>query len=105
MSESQGLQGSPNEWPKAVFYVALAFSVYQIVTAAFHPFTSQVLRAGHVGFLLLLVFLCYPAFGKNRPWQPAAWLLGLAGMATALYQWYFEADLIQRSGDLTTATW
>ena len=22
-------------------------------------------------------------------------------MATAFYQWYFEADLIQRSGDLT----
>jgi TRAP-type uncharacterized transport system fused permease subunit len=24
-------------------------------------------------------------------------------MATAFYQWYFEADLIQRSGDLTQA--
>ena len=31
-----------------------------------------------------------------------AWVLGLAGFATFFYQWYFEADLIQRSGDMTT---
>ena len=57
MSESKGLHASPSEWPRALFYVALLFSIYQIVTAAFHPVTSQVLRAGHVGFLLLLVGL------------------------------------------------
>ena len=60
------------------------------------------LRAGHVGFLLLLVFLCYPARGTGKPFQPVAWVLGLAGFATFFYQWYFEADLIQRSGDMTT---
>ncbi|UYP30474.1 TRAP transporter permease [Pseudomonas sp. Z8(2022)] len=102
MSEQEGLNASPSQWPKTLFYVALAFSVYQIVTAAFHPVSSQVLRAGHIGFLLLLVFLCYPAIGNKRPFQPVAWVLGLAGMATFGYQWYFEADLIQRSGDLTT---
>jgi len=103
MSETQGLHSSPSEWPKTLFYVALLFSTYQIITAAFHPVSSQVLRAGHVGFLLLMVFLCYPAKGNGRPWQPLAWLLGLAGMATAFYQWYFEGDLVQRSGDLTGA--
>ncbi|AJE21988.1 TRAP transporter permease [Azotobacter chroococcum] len=103
MSESQGMSASPSQWPWSLFYVALLFSTYQIVTAAFHPVTSQVLRAGHVGFLLLLVFLCYPARGTARPFQPLAWLLGLGGMATFAYQWVFEADLIQRSGDLTTA--
>ncbi|MCY1395240.1 TRAP transporter, 4TM/12TM fusion protein [compost metagenome] len=101
MSESQGLSASPSQWPKALFGVALLFSTYQIVTAAFPLVSSQVLRAGHVGFLLLLVFLCYPARGNGRPFQPLAWLLGLAGMATFAYQWIFEADLIQRSGDLT----
>lgn len=50
-----------------------------------------------------MVFLSYPAHGKQRPWQPLAWALSLASVATALYQWVFEADLIQRSGDLTTA--
>ena len=104
MSEqNNGLAASPSDWPKALFAVALLFSIFQIVTAAFHPVSTQILRAVHVGFLLLLVFISFPALGKGRPWQPLAWLLGLAGMATAIYQWYFEADLIQRSGDLTTS--
>ncbi|MBC3374936.1 TRAP transporter permease [Pseudomonas sp. SWRI92] len=104
MSEDQhGIATDPRDWPKTLFYVALLFSVFQIITAAFSPVSSIVLRAVHVGFLLWVVFLSYPAYGKQRPWQPLAWALSLAGVATALYQWVFEADLIQRSGDLTTA--
>lgn len=104
MSEDQhGIATDPRDWPKTLFYVALLFSIFQIVTAAFSPVSSIVLRAVHVGFLLWVVFLSYPAYGKQRPWQPLAWALGLGGMATAVYQWVFEADLIQRSGDLTTA--
>lgn len=103
MSEDQhGIPANPRDWPRTLFYVALAFSIFQIETAAFSPISSQVLRAVHVGFLLWVVFLSYPAYGTNRPWQPMAWLLSLAGIATAAYQWEFEADLIQRSGDLTT---
>ncbi|MCP1419504.1 TRAP transporter 4TM/12TM fusion protein [Pseudomonas laurylsulfativorans] len=101
--EHQGISANPRDWPKTLFYVALLFSIFQIVTAAFSPVSSQVLRAVHIGFLLWVVFLSYPAQGKARPWQPLAWLLSLAGIATALYQWVFEADLIQRSGDLTPA--
>ncbi|MCQ4317686.1 TRAP transporter permease [Stutzerimonas zhaodongensis] len=102
LQQEQGLAGSAANWPKALFYVALLFSTYQIIMAAFHPVSSQVLRAGHVGFLLMVVYLCFPAKGNGRPWQPLAWVLALAGMGTAFYQWYFEGDLIQRSGDLTT---
>lgn len=104
MSEDQhGIATDPRDWPKTLFFVALLFSVFQIVTAAFSPVSSIVLRAVHVGFLLWVVFLSYPAYGKQRPWQPLAWVLSLGSVATALYQWVFEADLIQRSGDLTTA--
>ncbi|MDN7143055.1 TRAP transporter permease [Pseudomonas sp. JQ170] len=104
MSEQpQGLTAGVGSWPKALFIVALAFTTFQIITAAFHPFSSQVQRAGHVGFLLMLVFLSYPALGKARPYQPLAWVLGLLGLGTALYQWWFEGDLIQRSGDLSQA--
>ena len=102
LQQEQGLAGSAADWPKTLFYVALLFSIYQIIMAAFHPVSSQVLRAGHVGFLLMVVYLSFPARGNGRPWQPLAWLLALAGMGTAFYQWYFEGDLIQRSGDLTT---
>ncbi|WP_264312474.1 TRAP transporter permease [Pseudomonas putida] len=103
MSEvSHGLHVSTDRWPATLFAVALAFSIFQVATAAFPLISTQVLRAVHVGFLLLVVFLSYPVVGHHRPWQPLAWLLGIAGMATAVYQWYFEGDLIQRSGELTT---
>jgi len=81
MSEDQhGIATDPRDWPKTLFYVALLFSVFQIVTAAFSPVSSIVLRAVHVGFLLWVVFLSYPAYGKQRPWQPLAWVLSLAWM-------------------------
>lgn len=99
--DNHGIPADPRNWPKTLFFVALLFSIFQIVTAAYSPVSSQVLRAVHVGFLLWVVFLSYPAYGKSRPWQPLAWILSLAGVATAIYQWVFEADLIQRSGDLT----
>ena len=84
--------------------MAVAFSTYQVYTAAFAPLSSVVMRALHVGFLLLLTFLMFPTFarhGRRGAWF--GWLLGGLGVAVGLYQWIFEADLIQRSGDLTTA--
>lgn len=104
MSETQpALTGQVSEWPKALFTVALLFSIFQIVTAAYHPISTQVQRAGHVGFLLMLIFLSFPTYGRERPQPLLAWILAALGMSTAFYQWIFEADLIQRSGDLTTA--
>ena len=81
--EHHGISANPRDWPKSLFYVALLFSIFQIVTAAFSPLSSQVLRAVHVGFLLWVVFLSYPAHGTDRPWQPLAWLLS-AGLARLL---------------------
>ena len=104
MSETQpALTSQVSEWPKALFTVALLFSIFQIVTAAYHPISTQVQRAGHVGFLLMLIFLSFPAYGRERPQPLLAWILAAIGMSTAFYQWIFEADLIQRSGELTTA--
>ncbi|MDG4559860.1 MAG: TRAP transporter permease [Candidatus Competibacter sp.] len=104
MSETQpALTGQVSEWPKALFTVALLFSIFQIVTAAYHPISTQVQRAGHVGFLLMLIFLSFPTYGRERPQPVLAWILAALGMSTAFYQWIFEADLIQRSGELTTA--
>src|SRR5437667_497257 len=84
---------------------ALAFSTYQLFIAAFSPLSSLVTRSLHVGFLLLLSFLIYPiARSANR--RRIAWydaLLAALGFGLAFYHWMFEADLIQRSGDPTTA--
>ncbi|MCC7325417.1 MAG: TRAP transporter permease [Burkholderiales bacterium] len=88
----------------AIFAIAVAFSTYQVYTAAFAPLASVVMRALHVSFLLLLTFAMFPTFGRGGgrfAWF--GWVLGAVGVATGLYQWLFEADLVLRSGDLTTA--
>jgi TRAP transporter 4TM/12TM fusion protein len=89
-----------------IFWIALAFSSFQLWTAAFSPLSSQVVRAIHVGFVLLLVFALRPGFRSQGAGQPMlAWLLGLTGFVFGFYHWYFEADLTLRAGELTTADW
>ncbi|MEZ5661978.1 MAG: TRAP transporter permease [Burkholderiaceae bacterium] len=90
----------------AIFWIAIAFSAYQIWMAAFHPLSSQVIRALHVGFVLLMIFVLFPPMGGRAPvWKALGWLLGLAGFASGLYQWVFESDLTLRAGELTQADW
>ncbi len=93
-----------NAW-KVVAGVALAFSTYQLVVAAFSPLSSLVTRSLHVGFLLLLAFLIHPVSTKADRHRIAWYDAFFAALAftLALYHWVFEADLIQRSGDPTIA--
>jgi len=89
---------------KTVVFAAIAFSAYQLMVAGFSPLSSLVTRAFHVGFLLLIAFLLYPAMQRAKPqtripWYD--WILALSGFGLAFYHWIFEADLIQRSGDPT----
>ena len=87
---------------RAAFWIAFAFSIFQLWTAAYGNVPSQVVRAMHVGFLLLLGF---SLVGNLVAKQPAAkaffWLLGIAGFLTGIYQWVEYAPLIRRSGFLT----
>ncbi|SBW12768.1 TRAP transporter, 4TM/12TM fusion protein [uncultured Alphaproteobacteria bacterium] len=89
---------------KAMFAIALAFAVWQVYIAAYAPLSSVVLRAIHVGFLLLMVFgLSSAKAGRPLAVKGADWIFGLAAFATGLYQWVFEGDLILRAGDPSTA--
>ena len=83
----------------ALFWVAIVFSTFQIVTAAFSPLSSPVVRAVHVGFLLLVTFALYPPFQLKG----LGWLIGAAAFVAGLYHWVFEADLVLRAGDMTAA--
>ena len=88
--------------PRAVFWIAVVFSCFQVYTAAFSPLSSQVVRAIHVGFVLLMVFTLYPnMFG--RPTKLLGWLLGIVGFAFSFYHWIFESDLTARAGEMTDA--
>ena len=85
--------------------VALAFSTYQLVIAAFAPLSSLPTRSIHVGFLLALTFLIYPIGQRanRRRIAPHDALLALLGFSLALYHLVFESALIQRSGDPSVA--
>ncbi|TPJ40760.1 TRAP transporter permease [Mesorhizobium sp. B2-5-13] len=88
---------------KAAFAIAVAFSAFQIYIAAYGSLPSQVVRAMHVGFLLLLGFaLIANLRATSLPAKAFFWALGLLGFGTGLYNWVFYTDLIRRSGFLTT---
>ncbi|PTE07481.1 TRAP transporter permease [Mesorhizobium helmanticense] len=106
--EEEPLEGLPPGFGegsagKAAFLIAIAFSVFQIYIAAYGSIPSQVVRAMHVGFLLLLGFaLIANLRAKSVPAKAAFWTLGVLGFGTGLYNWVFYTDLIRRSGFLTT---
>jgi TRAP transporter 4TM/12TM fusion protein len=88
---------------RAAFAIAVAFAAFQLYAAAYGALPSQVVRAMHVGFLLLLAFALIGNLrartAAGRAWF---WALGLAGFLTGVYNWVFYADLIRRSSFLTT---
>ena len=85
---------------RALFFIAVAFSAFQLWTAAYAPLPSQVIRAVHVGFLLLLLF----GLIANRPPLKRGragifWTLGAVAFLVGLYHWVFYADLLLRAGE------
>uniref|UniRef100_UPI00333EE125 TRAP transporter permease n=1 Tax=Castellaniella defragrans TaxID=75697 RepID=UPI00333EE125 len=87
--------------PRVIFWIAVAFSCFQIWTAAYSPISSQVIRAIHVGFVLLMIFALHP--GGSRAGMALSWTLGLAGFAASFYHWIYEAELTARAGQMTDA--
>jgi len=88
---------------RAAFWIAFSFSLFQLWTAAYGTLPSQVVRAMHVGFLLLLGFaLLGNLVAKTRAGTAWFWLLGILGFLTGIYQWINYVPLIHRSGFLTT---
>jgi TRAP transporter 4TM/12TM fusion protein len=84
---------------QGIYAVAIAFSTFQVITAAFAPLSSSVVRAVHVGFLLLMTFTLFPPLRQR--WL--GWIIGGVAFTTGIYHWVYEADLVQRSGDLIPA--
>ncbi|MBX3577311.1 MAG: TRAP transporter permease [Rhizobiaceae bacterium] len=101
-------EGLPPGWgvgagAKIAFAIAVAFASFQLLTAAYAFLPSQVIRAMHVGFLLLLGFGLLAQLRATTPTGKAIlWGLGIAGFATGLYQWVEYVPLLRRSGFPTT---
>ncbi|WP_345796544.1 TRAP transporter permease [Castellaniella sp. MT123] len=100
MSSAHDLADQP--MPRSVFWIAVIFSCFQIWTAAYSPLSSQVIRAIHVGFVLLMVFSLYSG-RQGSPRAIIGWVLGILGFGLSLYHWVYEADLTARAGQMTDA--
>jgi TRAP transporter 4TM/12TM fusion protein len=88
---------------RAAFGIAIAFALFQLWTAAYGTLPSVVVRAMHVGFLLLLAFaLLGNLMAKTRLGRGMLWALGVAGFLTGVYQWVFYAQILRRTGFLTS---
>jgi TRAP-type uncharacterized transport system fused permease subunit len=88
---------------KVAFGIAIVFSCFQLFVATYGVLPSQVQRAMHVGFLLLLGFVLLGNLRAHTLLGRAVlWILGILGLATGVYNWVFYLPLIQRSGFLTT---
>ncbi|MGZ9033300.1 MAG: TRAP transporter permease [Rhodospirillales bacterium] len=84
---------------RPLFWIALAFCAFQIVTAAYSPLPSQIVRAVHVGFLTLTVFGIAAGHADRTAARALLWLAGLLSFALAFYHWLFQGELILRAGD------
>lgn len=104
MSTTQATASAPDQpfqdMPRIVFWIAVAFSCFQVYTASFSPLSSQVVRAIHVGFVLLMIFTLYPNFFGLRT-KLIGWVLGAVAFFTSFYHWYYESDLTARAGEMT----
>ncbi len=87
---------------RALFWIAVAFSVFQIVTATFSPLPSEIVRSVHVGFLMIVVFGVTSTLTNFQLAKIAYWTLGLTGFALGFYHWVFYQDLILRAGEPNT---
>ncbi|WP_108503299.1 TRAP transporter permease [Paracoccus indicus] len=87
---------------RVAFWLAVAFSLFQLWAAGYGSLPSQVVRAMHVGFLLLLGFgLVGNLVARTTRGQVFFWALGLLGFSTGIYNWVEYNDLIRRTGFLT----
>jgi TRAP transporter 4TM/12TM fusion protein len=83
-------------WGHVLFAVAVAMSVYHLY-AAYGIVTTTTLRYVHVGFMLFLVFLLFPALPRWRHRFSAIDLVcALAGVATVAYALAGGDDFLDR---------
>lgn len=60
---------------RAITVIGIALSLFQLYTAGLQPLGLFFQRPIHLGFVLVLCFLIYPAFGPFRPRGVSGWLI------------------------------
>lgn len=89
-----------NIWGKVIVFLCIAFSAFQLYTAAFGVFPAQIQRGVHLSFTLGLVFLLYPVSSKS-PKNKLAWVdivLAALGAWIGLYIVINYKEIVLRAG-------
>jgi TRAP transporter 4TM/12TM fusion protein len=70
---------TPPEQPlyvlRAIAVIGIALSLFQLYAAGVQPLGLFYQRPIHLGFILVLCFLIYPAFGRHRPRGVLGWII------------------------------
>lgn len=84
--------------------IAIIFSLFQLYTSLFGLLPAQQQRAVHLAFVLLLVFLLYPAAKSmsRSHLNVVDIFLGITGAAVAGYLYVNYSELVTRAGAYTT---
>ncbi len=107
-----GARNPTGAFPKKVlFFVPLAWTLFQLWYASPLPFMFNILvlndteaRAVHLAFAIFLSFTAFPTFKRSptRYIPVQDWALGLVGAFCASYLYIFYASLATRPGNPTT---
>ncbi|PAF20459.1 C4-dicarboxylate ABC transporter [Terribacillus saccharophilus] len=87
-----------------VFFLLLAFSLYQLYTATFGNVPTQIHRSIHLGFGLVLIYLLFPVNRKSKE-KRIAWydyLLAALGFYIGAYWPVMYDNIIAQGGQMTT---
>lgn len=60
---------------RAIAVIGIALSLFQLYAAGLQPLGLFFQRPIHLGFILVLCFLIYPAFGRERPRGALGWAI------------------------------
>ncbi|MFC3041214.1 TRAP transporter permease [Virgibacillus xinjiangensis] len=88
---------------KVIFFILIAFSLFQIYTGAFGQYTAYIQRTVHLGFALTLIFLLFPARRKAEktriPWYD--YILVILSIVVCAYWPVYYETLVQQIGSIT----
>ncbi|WP_340082899.1 TRAP transporter permease [Terribacillus sp. FSL K6-0262] len=87
-----------------VFFLLLAFSIYQLYTATYGNVPTQIHRSVHLGFGLVLIYLLFPAKRKSKV-KRIAWydyILAALGFYVGAYWPVMYDSIIAQGGQMTT---
>src|SRR6056297_2058064 len=78
VTDTGGTPAPPTQsWPvlRLITIVAIALSLFQLYAAGVQPLGLFFQRPIHLGFILVLCFLIYPVFGRDRPRGALGWII------------------------------